>query len=54
MLILQQADNRSLECVWTPSGSGKGLSCNWVERRVSAAAAESRQDGSANSQRKVA
>lgn len=54
MLILQQEVNRTLECVWTPSGSGKGLSCIWVERRASAAAAESRQDGSADSRRKVA
>jgi hypothetical protein len=41
-----------LDCVWTPSG--RGLSCNWVERRSSASAAESAQDRTAESRRKVA
>jgi len=34
MLNAQQVMNRSLECVWIPSG--KGLSCVWVEQHVAA------------------
>ena len=30
MLNAQQVMNRSLECVWMPSG--KGLSCVWIEQ----------------------
>jgi hypothetical protein len=54
MLIAQQAVNRPLESVWTASGSGRGLSCVWVEQRTSATAADSKKDNAGNSQRKVA
>jgi hypothetical protein len=38
MLNTQQVTNRSLECVWMPSG--KGLSCVWIEQHVATPAGD--------------
>lgn len=53
----QQVMNRSLECVWMPSG--KGLSCVWIEQHVATPAGDcaqeySRLERSEESDRKVA
>jgi hypothetical protein len=54
MQLAQQMIHRSLERVWMQSDSGKGLCCVWVERRISAAAADSQQNRAVDSPRKVA
>jgi hypothetical protein len=42
MLNTQQVINRSLECVWMPSGNG--LSCVWIEQHDATPAGDRVQD----------